>query len=63
MIMAVNLAFGLCTPPYGCNLFVGAAVAKIKMEDMFKWVFPFLLVAIVLLLILTYVPAISLVFV
>ena len=63
VIMAVNLAFGLCTPPYGCNLFVGAAVAKIKMEDMFKWVFPFLLVAIVLLLILTYVPAISLVFV
>ena len=63
VIMAVNLAFGLCTPPYGCNLFVGAAVAKIKMEDMFKWVFPFLAVAIVLLLILTYVPAISLVFV
>lgn len=63
VIMAVNLAFGLCTPPYGCNLFVGAAVAKIKMEDMFKWVFPFLLVAIILLLILTYVPAISLVFV
>ena len=63
VIMAVNLAFGLCTPPYGCNLFVGAAVAKIKMEDMFKWVFPFLAVAIILLLILTYVPAISLVFV
>ena len=63
VIMAVNLAFGLCTPPYGCNLFVGAAVAKIKMEDMFKWVFPFLLVAIVLLLILTYVPALSLMFV
>lgn len=63
VVMAVNLAFGLCTPPYGCNLFVGAAVAKIKMESMFKWIIPFFIVAIILLLILTYVPAISLVFV
>ncbi|MCI8537480.1 MAG: TRAP transporter large permease [Oscillospiraceae bacterium] len=63
VVMAVNLAFGLCTPPYGCNLFVGAAVAKIKMESMFKWIIPFFIVSIILLLILTYVPAISLVFV
>ena len=33
VIMAVNLALGLCSPPYGCNLFVGIAVAKIKMQD------------------------------
>lgn len=63
VVMAVNLAFGLCTPPYGCNLFVGAAVAKIKMESMFKWILPFFLVSVVLLLILTYVPALSLAFV
>lgn len=63
VVMAVNLAFGLCTPPYGCNLFVGAAVAKIKMESMFKWIVPFFLVAVALLLLLTYVPALSLAFV
>ena len=63
VVMAVNLAFGLCTPPYGCNLFVGAAVAKIKMESMFKWIVPFFLVSVVLLMILTYVPALSLAFV
>ena len=63
VVMAVNLAVGLCTPPYGCNLFVGAAVAKIKMESMFKWIVPFLIVSIALILLLTYVPALSLVFV
>ncbi len=63
VVMAVNLAFGLCTPPYGCNLFVGAAVAKIKMESMFKWILPFFIVALILLMILTFVPALSLAFV
>ncbi|NLY36855.1 MAG: TRAP transporter large permease [Tissierellia bacterium] len=63
VIMAVNLAIGLCTPPYGCNLFVGAAVAKIKMESMFVHIIPFFLVALVGLAIITYVPWLSLVFV
>ena len=63
VVMAVNLAVGLCTPPYGCNLFVGAAVAKIKMESMFKWIIPFFVVSVALILLLTYVPALSLVFV
>ncbi len=63
VIMCVNLAFGLCTPPYGCNLFVGAAVAKIGMESMFKYIIPFFLVSLVVLTIITYVPAISLFFI
>lgn len=63
VIMAVNLAFGLCTPPYGCNLFVGAAVAKIQMESMFKYIIPFFLVSLVVLTIITYVPWLSMVFV
>ena len=41
VIMAVNLALGLCSPPYGCNLFVGCAVGKIKMQQMFRWLIPF----------------------
>lgn len=62
VVMAVNLAIGLCTPPYGCNLFVGAAVAKVKLESMFKHIIPFFLVAVVGLAIITYVPWLSLVF-
>jgi len=62
VVMAVNLAIGLCTPPYGCNLFVGAAVARVKLESMFKHIIPFFLVAIVGLAIITYVPWLSLVF-
>lgn len=63
VVMAVNLALGLCSPPYGCNLFVGAAVAKIKMESMFKYIMPFFIVGMAALLIVTYVPWLSLVFV
>lgn len=63
VIMAVNLALGLCSPPYGCNLFVGAAVAKIKMESMFKHIIPYFIIGVVALSIVTYVPWLSLVFV
>lgn len=63
VIMAVNLALGLCTPPYGCNLFVGAAVAKIKMEDMFKYIMPLFAVGLAGLLLITYIPWLSLVFI
>lgn len=60
IIITLNLAIGLCTPPYGCNLFVGAAVAGIKMESMFKYLFPFLLAEILVLLLVTYVPPLTL---
>lgn len=63
VIMAVNLAIGLCTPPYGCNLFVGAAVAKIKMESMLKYVWPFLISAIIALMVITFFPPLSMVFI
>ncbi len=62
IIMTANLAIGLCTPPYGCNLFVSAAVAKIKMESMFKYIIPFLIVIILSLAVITYVPELSLFF-
>ncbi|MBR6473625.1 MAG: TRAP transporter large permease [Firmicutes bacterium] len=62
VIMAVNLALGLCSPPYGCNLFVGCAVAKIKMQEMFKWIIPFFILGVIMILIITFVPAFSLLF-
>ncbi|MDR1573258.1 MAG: TRAP transporter large permease [Clostridiales Family XIII bacterium] len=60
IIMTINLGIGLCTPPYGCNLFVGAAVGRVKMERMFRYVIPFFLVSIASLLLVTYVPQLSL---
>ncbi|WP_432665646.1 TRAP transporter large permease [Wukongibacter baidiensis] len=63
VLMAVNLALGLCTPPYGCNLFVGAAVAKIKMENMFAHIVPLFIVGLIGLGLITYIPWLSLVFI
>ena len=60
LIITLNLAIGLCTPPYGCNLFVGAAVAGIKFESMFKYLWPFLFAMLVVLAIVTYIPAVTL---
>ncbi len=63
VVMAVNLAIGLCTPPYGCNLFVGAAVAKIKMEEMFPYIVPYFIASMVGLALVSFVPWLSLVFI
>ncbi|MCQ4636816.1 TRAP transporter large permease [Anaerovorax odorimutans] len=60
VIMIVNLVIGMCTPPVGINMFVAAGVGGIKPENMFKWLFPCIAVLIVALLIITYIPAISL---
>ena len=63
VIMAVNLAIGLCSPPYGCNLFVGAAVAKIKMEAMMRYIIPLFIAICVALMIIVFVPWLSMVFI
>ena len=63
VVMTLNLAIGLVTPPYGCNLLVGAAVARIKMEEMFKYIFPFLGASIIVLLLVTYIEPITMLFV
>lgn len=62
IIISVNLAIGLCTPPYGCNLFAGAAVGRIKMESMFKFIPPLFIAAVICLLLITFIPQISLLF-
>jgi C4-dicarboxylate transporter DctM subunit len=60
MIMIVNLAMGMCTPPVGVNLFISCQIAKIKLEDITKAVLPFLVVLIVDLMLISYIPQISL---
>ena len=60
MIMMVNLGIGLITPPVGAVLFVGSAVAKLRIEEVVKAMGPFFVILLAVLLMVTYVPAISL---
>jgi tripartite ATP-independent transporter DctM subunit len=60
MIMMVNLGIGLITPPVGAVLFVGAAVAKLPMEQVVKALMPFFLALLLVLMVVTYVPEVSL---
>ena len=60
MIMMVNLGIGLLTPPVGAVLFVGAAVGKLKIEAVVKALYPFFGAMLLVLALVTYVPAISL---
>jgi tripartite ATP-independent transporter DctM subunit len=60
MIMMVNLGLGLITPPVGGVLFVGAAVAKLPMEQVVKALFPFFGALMLVLGAVTYIPALSL---
>jgi tripartite ATP-independent transporter DctM subunit len=59
MIMMVNLGMGLITPPVGAVLFVGAAIAKLPIEQVTKALFPFFGAMLFVLGMVTYVPAIS----
>lgn len=60
MIMMVNLGIGLITPPVGAVLFVGSAVAKLKIEQVVRAMKPFFVILLFVLMLVTYVPAISL---
>ncbi|AMT92644.1 C4-dicarboxylate ABC transporter permease [Brevibacterium linens] len=59
VFMTVNLAIGLFTPPVGLNLYVGAGIGKTRLEEVVRGVVPFLICAIIALLLITYIPAIS----
>lgn len=59
IIMVVNLAIGYVTPPLGINLFVAGRVGNAKLEEIVKGAVPFLAVMILCLLLITYIPAIS----
>ncbi len=60
MIMMVNLGIGLITPPVGAVLFVGSAVAKLKIEQVVRAMKPFFVILLFVLMLVTYVPQISL---
>ncbi|WP_304131388.1 TRAP transporter large permease [Mesonia mobilis] len=60
MIMVMNLCVGLCTPPVGSVLFIGVGVAKTTIQKVIKPLLPLYVVMAIILLLVTYVPQISL---
>ena len=60
MIMLMNLGIGLCHPPVGAILFVGCAVGKVTLEQVMREIWPFYLVMFTVLMLVTYIPGISL---
>ncbi len=60
IIMILNLSVGLCTPPVGSVLFIGCSVANVKIDRVIKPLLPMFIAMIVVLLLVTYIPQISL---
>lgn len=59
IILAVNLAIGLFTPPFGLNIFVAQSVLKQSLGDIYRGTMPFFLIYLVALGLITYIPQIS----
>ena len=59
IIMTMNLAIGFITPPYGANLFIASAVGNTPMESIIKRVWPLILTIVVVLLLTTFIPGLS----
>ena len=60
IMVILNCGIGLLTPPVGAVLFIGSAVAKLPMEKVVKATLPFYLCMIIALLLITFIPGISL---
>ncbi|ODM44853.1 TRAP transporter large permease [Cereibacter johrii] len=60
VILILNLGIGLCTPPVGAVLFVGCAVGRISIWTAMRTIWPFYGAALAVLLLVTYIPALSL---
>lgn len=60
IILMINLGLGLCTPPVGSCLFVGSVIGKIRIEQAVRTIWPFYLALFAVLMLVTYVPAVSL---
>jgi C4-dicarboxylate transporter, DctM subunit len=60
IIVTVNLAIGLFTPPFGINLFVAQAALKFPIATIIKGLWPFLIIYLIALMLITYIPEIAL---
>jgi tripartite ATP-independent transporter DctM subunit len=59
LMMVVNLSIGLYTPPVGTTLFISAAIARVGIGQVIRALLPFYLVALIVLLLISYVPALT----
>ncbi|HMQ90308.1 MAG TPA: TRAP transporter large permease [Flavilitoribacter sp.] len=59
IIMVLNLCIGLCTPPVGSLLFIGVSVANTSIQKVLKPLLPLFLAMLVALMLVTYIPALS----
>jgi C4-dicarboxylate transporter DctM subunit len=60
IILVVNMEIGMCHPPVGLNLFVASGIAKMGMTELSVAVLPWLATLLVFLVMVTYIPEISL---
>lgn len=60
LIMVINLGIGIYTPPVGTTLFIAASISKSTLEDTTRELWPFFFAAVLLLLAITYIPALTL---
>lgn len=60
IMMVFNLSIGTITPPVGPVLFIGARIANLKIEDVIKPLIPFFIATVVVLMLVTYIPQLSL---
>ena len=59
IVLTVNLAIGLFHPPFGINIFVAQSVLGLKLSTIYRGIVPFLFLYLVALVLITYIPAIS----
>jgi C4-dicarboxylate transporter, DctM subunit len=60
IVVTVNLAIGLFHPPFGINIFVAQSALGLKLEVIYRGIVPFIVIYLAALLLITYVPQISL---
>ena len=60
VVVTVNLELGLLTPPVGLNLFVLTSITEAPIKEVIKGTLPFILLMLIFLILVTYIPALSL---
>ncbi|MEG1997148.1 MAG: TRAP transporter large permease [Clostridiales bacterium] len=63
VILVTNLSIGMFTPPFGLNLFVARSITGVSLGEVYRAIIPFILISLVGLAIVTYIPAVSMIFV
>lgn len=62
IMLTMNLAIGFCTPPYGINLFVAAAISKVSMENISGQIIKMIVALLIVLLSVAFIPFITTIF-